>query len=437
MISVPQADRLLRWLLRSPSARRQADRLYRWYGRYQEGIQSQLATVIPEVMPLPCRPGPGGGDRLNLLIPSVAECHAYGGIATALRLFQHFAPYYPRRRILVTDARVEENEIVAAYRDWRCLVHGEIEGAEADEVIVGCADRRWSIEVDATDHFLATAWWTARLALDLVRWQERQYGLVRRFAYLIQDYEPGFYPWSTRHALAEASYRHPERTIAIFNTRLLYDYFCLHGYRFERSHVFEPRIHPELHRRLPPPSAPIPKRKRILVYGRPGVERNLFLLLIAALKLWAKAYRDAGAWEVVSAGEPHGKIDLGNGIWLVPLGKLTLDHYAALLSECAIGLSMMLSPHPSYPPLEMAAFGVRVLTNRFANKDLSTYHAYIHSVDPPEPERIAERLGELCAQFEASEGCSTPAPFHGIDFIAEEEGFDFLPQLKADVRVQD
>ena len=36
----------------------------------------------------------------------------------------------------------------------------------------------------------------------------------------------------------------------------------------------------------------------------------------------------------------------------------------------AIGISLMVSPHPSYPPLEMAHLGMLVLTNGFGAKDL-------------------------------------------------------------------
>jgi hypothetical protein len=39
----------------------------------------------------------------------------------------------------------------------------------------------------------------------------------------------------------------------------------------------------------------------------------------------------------------------------------------------------MLSPHPSYPPLEMAEAGMRVVANAFENKDLSRLHENISS----------------------------------------------------------
>ena len=45
------------------------------------------------------------------------------------------------------------------------------------------------------------------------------------------------------------------------------------------------------------------------------------------------------------------------------------------MRESDILLSLMLSPHPSYPPLEMAACGGLVVTTTFANKSASALAA--------------------------------------------------------------
>ena len=53
----------------------------------------------------------------------------------------------------------------------------------------------------------------------------------------------------------------------------------------------------------------------------------------------------------------------------------TSRHTRRCSAGSAIGISLMVSPHPSYPPLEMAHLGMLVLTNGFGAKDLSTWHA--------------------------------------------------------------
>lgn len=52
----------------------------------------------------------------------------------------------------------------------------------------------------------------------------------------------------------------------------------------------------------------------------------------------------------------------------------------------------MVSPHPSYPPLEMAANGIKVLTNTYENKDLSTLHENLESFTLFDPVNLALRL---------------------------------------------
>ena len=100
-------------------------------------------------------------------------------------------------------------------------------------------------------------------------------------------------------------------------------------------------------------------------------------------------------------GEKHPAIDLGNGSILKSLGKLPLSEYAELLSESSIGVSFMVSPHPSYPPLEMAHSGLLTLTNSYANKNLSKLHENIISFQVLTPNTIAEALLSLTEKFVA------------------------------------
>jgi hypothetical protein len=71
---------------------------------------------------------------------------------------------------------------------------------------------------------------------------------------------------------------------------------------------------------------------------------------------------------VVSGGEHFAPLPFGGGVPLWSLGKLDLKTYAKVLRKSDIGVSLILSPHPSSPPLETAAAGLVTITNRFANK---------------------------------------------------------------------
>ena len=68
----------------------------------------------------------------------------------------------------------------------------------------------------------------------------------------------------------------------------------------------------------------------------------------------------------------------------------------------------MVSPHPSYPPLDMAHLGVRVVTNGFGPKDLSSWHENITSVTALTAEAIGEALWAATEAFEADSGGGRP-----------------------------
>jgi len=90
-----------------------------------------------------------------------------------------------------------------------------------------------------------------------------------------------------------------------------------------------------------------------------------------------------------------------------------------------VGLGLMVSPHPSYPPLEMAEFGVRVITNRFANKNLSGRTKNIVSMADARPTALAKALAEACDAFDAGaiERDTRPA------FLGTDDEFPFWKEL--------
>jgi hypothetical protein len=53
----------------------------------------------------------------------------------------------------------------------------------------------------------------------------------------------------------------------------------------------------------------------------------------------------------------------------------------------------MISPHPSYPPLEMAEAGVLTITNKYGSKDLSQRFPEIISIDRVDPQLLADAIG--------------------------------------------
>lgn len=378
--------------------------LHRLALAYKQTLAQQAPAAgfeIPEVLPLNARPAQNqDGPRLNLLIPALSGRHVFGGISTALQVFDSMRPYFATVRIIVTDEATPEPGNSAYYSQWP-IVALKQELPQQNHIVA--AGDRWgqTVSVHAQDYFLATAWWTAHAGYALLAWQQGQYPQInfRRLLYLIQDFEPGFYPWSSRYVLAQATYNQCDRTIAVINSHWLCDYLVSQGHRFHSQHVLVPRLHPAL-AAVRNQYHHFEKKRLLLIYGRPGTERNAFPLIVAALRIWAQRYPAAAQWQILSAGETFAPIDLGSSCQLQSLGKLSIESYADLLTSAAVGMALMISPHPSYPPLEMAAFGARVLTNRFANKDLSAISSYLVSVAQPDPAKLAAGLLTLTAAFD-------------------------------------
>jgi hypothetical protein len=363
--------------------------------------------------------------RLNLLVPTINVSGSFGGIPTAVRIFEQLGNIVQRTsdvrlRIIITDYRTTDESVVDLTK-WRFL---DSENSDYRYQILELDNTlTQTIPFSRHDVLVATWWPTAFRAERLRAWQEKCFGPpVAPLIYIVQDFEPGFYPWSSRYAYAEGTYTDGANTIAIFNSSLLRKYFEKHGYSFLRTYHFEPRISSSLKAHLKPNAT---KKRRILVYGRPSSARNCFEVICAGLKEWAQTSRRAQEWAVISAGENHANIPLGNGLEIQSVGKLSLRDYAAMLNESAVGISLMLSPHPSYPPLEMAHSGILTITNCYGDKDLSSWHENIYSLTRIAPEELAKSVERYVNLFEEDnlvgwKGCSK-VPFYFRDDGEKDE----------------
>lgn len=372
---------------------------------FAKRIHNEIKTIsqtydIPEITPLNIKPSNIQGSlRLNLLIPSVNKEHAFGGINTALNLFEELRMIMDcRSRIICVDATIgKDNILPTEYR----VVDAEQDNS-ADYQAVSFADRYGKkIIVERNDIFIATAWWTAYNIKNIIREQSKIFSYTPKpFVYIIQDFEPGFYPWSTRYLLADSTYGNDVDVFALINSEQLKTYLEQNDYKFKMTWDFPPVFNAKLKEIILNDNKLVKKVKRILIYGRPSVPRNAFELIIEGLKLWSDKYKEYSEWEILSAGEIHSDIALRDGVLIKSVGKLSLEEYADLLKSTYAGISLMVSPHPSYPPLEMSVFGIKTITNTCYNKDLSTFNDNIISLTKCTPNSIADALESICNNFE-------------------------------------
>ncbi|TCP60229.1 hypothetical protein EV663_11115 [Rhodovulum bhavnagarense] len=331
-------------------------------------------------------PDPG----LVILVPTLNPTEIFAGIDTALDFAVGLAARGIVVRLVATDLPVSSpgasRQFILRRMDRNAAMAGT-----AGRVRVHCGVSSQTLPMHRGDIFMATAWWTAHVAEKLIR----RHGFFHpRFHYLIQDYEPNFYAWGPEFADAMASYAFDLE--AIFNTSLLRAYFAAQGFGFAGpdAPAFRPAIDIARYAAGTRPPRPASQPRRLALYGRPAVARNMFATAVEALGRFVVAENLApGDIEIVSVGMPHDPVKLPNGVVMESLGKLALEDYPGFLLETDIGLSLMYSPHPSHPPIEMAASGCRVVTNAFPSKDLGLLTPAIESTEP-----TATALGEALSR---------------------------------------
>ena len=370
-------------------------------------------TPIEDVVLTPYRfeAAPPGTMRLNLVCPTLDPAQAFGGVNTCidflLRLMTNLRATQPvELRILLEDnQRLEETVLPAVARTV---------GLPLDGITVSPGHQGGTVPTRPNDVFMAYNWWTSLNIQPVIEAQAAHFGKPYPKIHFLQEYEPQFFPFSSANLLARAAFDLPWPLWVIINSHELDRYYTRMGHDAARRFIFEPVLNPALGPALDSlPTAT--KRKRLLVYARPTFNRNCFTIIRRTLMLWAQDPAAQG-WEVLSAGMKHKPIPLGRGLVLKPMGRLSLEAYGQMLAETALGLSLMASPHPSYPPLEMAHFGVRVLTNGYTDKDLSRRHDNIISSSDARPEVLAAALAQLCRAFDADPGAGLRATSHMPDF---------------------
>ena len=250
--------------------------------------------------------------------------------------------------------------------------------------VVSAAQAGSPLQLGPGDAFLATHWTTARQLKAVLPKMP-----CRHFFYMLQEFEPGFYPWSSNFALAVETYGMDYWPI--INQATLADYLLTQPLgrlndpvMRDRAIIFEPAVDDTL---FHPDATNVPPRpRRLLFYARPTNTRNLFGLGLMAL-------RDAAAdpafadWEFLSIGSRGSVPDLplGNGHTLRRAPWTDYAGYGDVLRGADVLLCPMLSPHTSYPVLEMAACGGLSVTTTFATKTREALAAMSDNIVAVEP----------------------------------------------------
>jgi len=271
---------------------------------------------------------------MNWYLPSFSSIY-YGGIMTIMRL-----AFY-----LYVNKGISSNFIIM----------DKVDSADVSKQICGAFfDFKFTVStifdypslaaVPDADYSVATLWTTAYTVLKIKN--------TRIKIYMIQDWEPLFYPAGSTMAQVELTYKF--RFYGIANTislKNLYDNFGLN-----KTVVLSPAVdlnlfNPPLNNKRPQSSP-----KKLFYYARPDTPRNCFEIAINALKI-VKSTLGSDV-EILCAGANWDPNDFDLGDKITCLGMLPFKKTAQLYKTVHVGLALMMTKHPSYLPFELMASGV-------------------------------------------------------------------------------
>ncbi|MBS0455330.1 MAG: hypothetical protein JSS14_28860 [Proteobacteria bacterium] len=329
--------------------------------------------AFPAVRPLPVYVIPASSAlRISLVTDSVGSGSLFGGVGTALLFAAQLANRTGAslRVVTRTEAPMPKNvhQVLAAY--GVDLTH-EVQFAYAPPDKKSGAPA--GLDLYPNELVITTSWWTTAAALPSVPNES--------IIYLLQEDERMFYSFGEERLRCEEVLSN--RSIRfVINTRLLYDHLIASGLENirARGQWFEPAFPSELfHKR----KRATGEKRRLFFYARPNNPRNLFG---TGLRLLERAVNegilDLEHWDVYLVGSNIPNVAFGLGYLPKRAQGLDWKAYADLMGTIDLGVSLMYTPHPSYPPLDLAASGAVVVTNKFANKQsLESYSRNIICAD--------------------------------------------------------
>ena len=321
-------------------------------------VAQYMRRLYSNVQPIPTVVSPDKVPRLNLVVDSIEKDHLFGGAATALIVATEFAKKSGMGLRLITR---EAPAVPQVYLNTLALnnltppdnveYYSDYDRDEDGQKIT-------KLPVSSEDVFFATSWWSAKAI--------EKTSLRKRFYYILQEVETFFYPHNIERLFC-SQVMHDPNIDFIVNSHYLWEYFKKSEPNIvEHGVYFEPAFSKTLYK---PVTISFKRRKRLFFYARPNNPRNLFpygvFLLDMAIR---QGIIDTAEWEICCAGQDIPDIVFSDGTRPVHSGLMSWQEYRDFVSEVDLALSLMYTPHPSYPPFDVAVSGGVVVTNKYMNK---------------------------------------------------------------------
>lgn len=265
----------------------------------------------------------------------------YGGVMTILRLAESLKRRQGMAQRFLICGSADAGQM-------RSMLGKAFPALQDSEVLI--LDSGEAIKaIPPSDYSVATLWTTAYVLLGV-----KNTGL--KF-YMMQDFEPAFYPAGSTYAQAELTYRFG--FLGICNTQTLKS---IYEEEYGGTAVLlQPNVDRNVFFRDPALRDDNATVKRLFYYARPGTPRNGFELAAAALRRVKERF--GSHVQILCAGTGWDPAKYGLGDMVESIGMLPYNETAELYRSCHVGFVMMMTKHPSYLPFELMACGTTVVTN--------------------------------------------------------------------------
>ncbi len=281
-----------------------------------------------------------GAGRIQWLLCNFT--HPYGGVFTALRMADFLESRGWENQIVIYD-----NSNFSIAPQWDAIAR-YFPNLRPEQFFFSRPE-----ELPPARAAVATFWTSAYALLKLKQAEEK--------FYLIQDFEPAFYPAGAEYALAENTYRMPFHRL--YNTPGLGE-FLSHAYPPEAG-VRTLSFTPACDERYAFCPKLLTRPVRVLCYTRPDTPRNAFALMLAFGRVLKERYGDAVHLTAAGAGMTKALRAQCAGTFEIS-GVQPYEALPEFYGSFHFVVAFMLTKHPSYLPFEAMACGCTVLTNENA-----------------------------------------------------------------------
>lgn len=318
-----------------------------------------------------------GRPRVSIVTDSINKGSLFGGVGTSMILAALLVRQRGARlRVITRTEPAQTANLHSVLSLYGLSIDDEVEFAFAH-----VHAPQAGVNVFADELFITTSWWTTESTLAAIA--------PSRVLYVLQEDERMFYPAGDDQLRCARTLAHDELHVVV-NTAGLLEHLIGSGlpHLARRGKAFEPAFPTSVYR---PQPRSADQRRRLMFYARPNHLRNLFYFGLEVIdRAVAEGVIDTRQWEILFVGAHIPAVTLCDGTVPSCHEQLSWTDYAALAGTIDVAFCLMFTPHPSYPPLDLAASGAVVVSNRHGNKqDLWHYCENILLADLELPAMLA------------------------------------------------